>query len=164
MNIFFVDREPHIAAQMLCNAHVRSQIKESLQILSTAHYLQGEHTEEMLPVTHKHHPSVKWVAESASNYMWLYQHVVALCTEYKFRHGVSNRYEPMLSTYMVAPEDIDHYSRISCPPAVVAPDLKPNPEIWLHVIEAYRTYYNRDKRHLHYWMVRLKPDWITDAP
>lgn len=164
MNIFFVDTDPGDAARMLCNAHVRSQIKESVQILSTAHYLQGDHTEAMLPVTHKHHPSVKWAAENSSNYGWLHRHLRALCAEYQYRHGVPHRLEPMIEVLASAPDDTDHYARLTCPPAVVSPDLKPSVENWISIVAAYRAYYNRDKRHLHYWMVRKKPDWIIDEP
>ena len=43
MNIFVLDKDPHIAAQMHCDRHVPKMIVESAQMLSTAHrLLDGE--------------------------------------------------------------------------------------------------------------------------
>ena len=43
MNIFVLDKDPHIAAQMHCDKHVPKMIVESAQMLSTAHrLLDGE--------------------------------------------------------------------------------------------------------------------------
>ena len=39
MNIFVLDKNPTIAAQMLCDKHVPKMIVESAQMLSTAHRL-----------------------------------------------------------------------------------------------------------------------------
>ena len=36
MNIFYLDRDPRIAAQMMCDKHVVKMILESAQMLSTA--------------------------------------------------------------------------------------------------------------------------------
>lgn len=171
MNIFFVHQNPVIAAQSLCNAHVRSQIREAVDMLSTAHYLVGEHTEEMRSPTHKYHPSTRWVTQKDNNYTWLYKHYKALCEEYLFRHGVPHRLSSYLDVLAPRPYDIaSTYGRDpSVPPAVVADDLKPKhtdgvlieKPSWREVIEAYRAYYNRDKRHLFYWLHRDRPDWIT---
>ena len=37
MNIFILDKNPHVAAQMLCDKHVPKMIIESAQMLSTVH-------------------------------------------------------------------------------------------------------------------------------
>ena len=37
MNIFYLDRDPKIAAQMMCDKHVVKMILESAQMLSTSH-------------------------------------------------------------------------------------------------------------------------------
>ena len=39
MNIFVLDKDPVVAAQMLCDKHVSKMIVESAQMLSTAHRL-----------------------------------------------------------------------------------------------------------------------------
>ena len=37
MNIFYLDKNPKVAAQMMCDKHVVKMILESAQMLSTAH-------------------------------------------------------------------------------------------------------------------------------
>ena len=37
MNIFYLDRDPKIAAQLACDKHVVKMILESAQMLCTAH-------------------------------------------------------------------------------------------------------------------------------
>lgn len=167
MNIFFVDRDPTTAAQMLCNAHVRSQIKESMQMMSVAHYIYGIDDKRFLPITHKNHPSTVWVRENRNNYGWMVQHLKALLAEYKFRHGNPHRYEEDFPLYEIVPSGLPYASGYSAsiPPAVVSEDLKPKgPDRvrWSAVETAYRAYYNREKRHLHHWMERPKPHWILD--
>ena len=39
MNIFILDKDPYLAAQMLCDKHIPKMIVESAQMLSTAHRL-----------------------------------------------------------------------------------------------------------------------------
>jgi len=41
MNIFFLDKDPKIAAQMQCDKHVVKMILETAQMLSTAARAQG---------------------------------------------------------------------------------------------------------------------------
>ena len=38
-------------------------------------------------VAHKNHPSTIWVRQSASHYLWLYYHMLALGDEYTKRYG-----------------------------------------------------------------------------
>jgi len=148
---------------MLCNAHVRSQIKESVQMLATAHYMLGLDSSCVVPPTHRNHPATKWVMGNRANYEWLFEHYKALLAEYKHRHGVEHHYVQHIPALEMMPNGIEfqrHYA--TCPPAIVTEDLKPKHNDWASVVEAYRAYYNREKRHLHHWMVRDKPDWITE--
>lgn len=168
MNIFYVDRDPTLAAQMLGNAHVRSQIKECMQMMSVAHYLHGLDDDRFLPITHKNHPCTVWVRAFRHNYVWITKHLRALLDEYKYRHGNPHHLSELYPLYEQIPADLPNpYSHThSVPPAVVSPDLKPNKPIsqisHVDVELAYRAYYNRDKRHLHHWMVRKPPAWVLD--
>ena len=88
MNIFYLDRDPVKAAQYQYNKHVVKMILESAQMLCTAHHLiMGDDADVPYKVAHPHHPSTKWVTYSASNYAWLYQHMLALGDEYTKRYG-----------------------------------------------------------------------------
>ena len=108
MNIFYLDKDPVKAAQYSCDKHVVKMILESAQMLCTAHRVQdGEmvvgksilverelHTNTLTliwtPYYMVHwlkHPSCIWVMDSSYNYMWLYNHMMALGLEYTKRYG-----------------------------------------------------------------------------
>ena len=94
MNIFYLHREPDIAAQMHVDKHCVKMILETCQLLSTAHrILDGEQVmgktklgrnvkrwmfhdyrdDKIYQATHVNHPSAVWCRHSNSNYMWLHQ-------------------------------------------------------------------------------------------
>ena len=81
MNIFYLDKDPVKAAQLQYNKHVVKMILESAQMLCTVHRYFGN---EDVPYksTHLNHPSTVWARTNNRNYMWLYQHMMALGDEY----------------------------------------------------------------------------------
>ena len=106
MNIFYLDRDPKIAAQMMCDKHVVKMILESAQMLSTAHrVLDGDEYADkvgLYKMAHKNHPSTIWVRQCYQHYWWLYAHMVALMEEYTYRYGkhhATERLKVPLSEY-----------------------------------------------------------------
>jgi hypothetical protein len=88
MNIFYLDKDPVKAAKHLYNKHVVKMVLESAQLLCTAHLLlDGEDADVPYKATHKNHPSAIWARESAANYAWLYDHMMAIGEEYTRRYG-----------------------------------------------------------------------------
>lgn len=88
MNIFYLHKDPVKAAQYQYNKHVVKMVLESAQMLCTAHHLiMGDDADVPYKIAHPKHPSTKWVTYSASNYAWLYQHMLALGDEYTKRYG-----------------------------------------------------------------------------
>lgn len=90
MNIFFLDKDPVIAAQSLCNSHVVKMGLEACQLLSTAHRVcpaNNVRLDKIYELTHKNHPCSIWVRESTENYKWLWEHAKAIFDEYYFRYG-----------------------------------------------------------------------------
>ena len=107
MNIFYVDKNPVTAAKMMCDKHIIKMILESAQMLCTAkRVLDGiEYTDftkngrkirrwrlensNEEAIIYKagwlKHPSTQWVMKSAYNYIWLFNHFMALNQEYKLR-------------------------------------------------------------------------------
>jgi hypothetical protein len=75
MNIFYLDKDPVIAAQLMCNKHVVKMIVESAQMLSTTHRVcdGDDYANEMglYKLAHKNHPSTKWVRSNPFHYLWL---------------------------------------------------------------------------------------------
>ena len=90
MNIFYLDKCPHKAAELQYNKHVVKMILESAQMLCTAHHCYGDKDQvENVPYkqAHLNHPSTVWTRRSKSTYMWLYDHMMALGNEYTKRYG-----------------------------------------------------------------------------
>ena len=90
MNIFYLDKDPKLAAIYQYNKHVVKMILESAQMLCTAHHCYGD-AEQKANVPYKqahlNHPSTIWARQSRSTYMWLYDHMMALGNEYYVRYG-----------------------------------------------------------------------------
>ena len=100
MNIFYLDKDPILAAEMSCDKHVCKMIIESAQMLSTAHRIidgteyygktangrkikRWKHPDKNLEASlylasHVKHPSTIWVMQSAYNYIWLYRHMFSI--------------------------------------------------------------------------------------
>ena len=90
MNIFYLHRDPVIAAKVQYNKHVVKMILESAQMLCTAHHCYGDKDQiQNVPYkqAHLNHPSTVWTRHSKSTYMWLYNHMMALGDEYTKRYG-----------------------------------------------------------------------------
>lgn len=86
MNIFATSPCPIISAQDHNNVHAIKMACESMQILSTAHFVLDGVEVGMIP-THHFHPSCVWARASSDNYLWLFEHAKALCAEYEHRYG-----------------------------------------------------------------------------
>lgn len=85
MNIFHSDRSAIISAQNLDNKRVVKMILESTQMLCTAINEHGG--KAPYKSTHVNHPSNVWARQTRSNWIWLYEHAVALGQEYVMRYG-----------------------------------------------------------------------------
>lgn len=97
MQLYGLSPHPVEAARALCNQHVNSQARETMQILITLLWHWGVvpagpvDAGEFGPLdvyapTHKDHPCVKWAAACRAHAMWTYRHAKALCGEFTRRH------------------------------------------------------------------------------
>ena len=87
MNIFYLHKDPVVAAKVQYNKHVVKMILESAQMLCTAHHHYDEDTDVPYKKAHYNHPSTIWTRESDEHYIWLFDHMVALGKEYTKRYG-----------------------------------------------------------------------------
>lgn len=93
MQIFALDKDPVVSAQLHCDKHVIKMITESCQIISTVLKLEGiDVPDYFYKVTHKNHPAMKWVSESRANLKWLCELAKALIVEYELRYKKSGKY------------------------------------------------------------------------
>ena len=87
MNIFYLDKNPYIAAKYLYNKHICKMVIESAKMLCTAHHHFGNGHNVPYKKAHYNHPSTKWVRANTEHYYWLYYHFIGICMEYDRRYG-----------------------------------------------------------------------------
>jgi len=156
MNVFVLDLDPVLAARCQIDKHVVKMVLETTQLLSTAHWLNGQ--SGPYKSTHSKHPCTKWAAASLGNYNWLSEHGLALLSEYTARYGKRHGCTDILT-------DLAFY-----PPASI-PDLGLQPfAIAINKdnfgscivpgdpVSSYRNYYRTAKAGIASWK-RNKPDW-----
>lgn len=177
MNIFFVDRDPEIAAQQLVDKHVVKMILESAQLLSTAHrVLDGEEYTDsssgrnikrwklfdqrenvLYKATHINVSSAIWCRSSIENYSWLVEHFFGLIHEYNYRYDKWHKCYGDLSYLLQSPpKNLDEYD-FTEPPCVMDKEFI----ISSDPVENYRNYYRNGKSDLHSWKNREKPEWLA---
>ena len=157
MNIFFLDRDPKIAAQYHCDTHVVKMILETAQLLSTAHHEMGSPlAEHCYKSTHVNHPCAIWVRQSIHNYRWTYDLFRWLTTEYWKRRGKIHaswkKLGLILDTIPDLP-DLPFRDPPQCMPEVYKKD---------DTVEAYRQYYRLGKRDIvAYKWINNTPEWMS---
>jgi hypothetical protein len=90
MNLFYLDRDPVVAASYHYDKHKVKMVLEAAQMLCTAHHCYGSSTQKAnVPYkqAHLNHPSTIWVRRSRATYLWAYEYMIALGKEYTKRYG-----------------------------------------------------------------------------
>ena len=179
MNIFYLDNNPKLCAEMHVDKHCVKMILEYAQLLSTAHryldgiptiglsksgrkrtqYILSDDREHLLySATHINHPSAVWVRQSAMNYYWLYTLLVELCKEYTYRYGKTHKCESsgLVNRLQTTPVNILIGSFTEPTPAM--PD---NYKVRNDSISSYHNYYLGDKTRMFTWKNRQIPKWVA---
>ena len=185
MNIFYLSKNPVEAAQMSCDKHVVKMILESAQLLSTCHRVidgieyfdktkngrkikRWKHpNKNMEAVLYKagwiKHPSTLWLFESAYNYLWLYQHMMALNEEYKKRYNHTKDHLAIqkLGDLLKHPPKNSKINKISTDPKPAMPDECKVPG---DSVQSYRRYYIMKKRRFATWKAPATiPEWYIEG-
>ena len=162
MNIFYLNRDPIIAAQMMCDKHVVKMILESAQMLSTAHRVcdGDEYANEvnLYKTAHKNHPSTIWVRSAPSHYGWLYNHMIALMKEYTYRYDKNHATERLIEPLRPCPKSmmLGDFIEFVDPPQCMPDDCKNE-----DTVSAYQTYYIQEKSNFAKWKKRERPEWFN---
>ena len=156
MNIFYLDHDPVMCAQMHCDKHVVKMIVEYAQLMSTAHrVLDGN--DSVYQSTHINHPSTIWVRQTSENYEWLFQLWTMLLDEYTYRydrmHACAKLYPILINT----PNNIAH-GNFSEPTPAMPDEYK----ITGDSITSYRQFYANAKKHFLTWKSRPCPAWLNN--
>jgi hypothetical protein len=94
MNIFVTSPCPVESARFLDNKRMVKMALESTQLLCTALNLNGVKTP--YKTAHPKHPCTIWTMQSQANFVWLWDHAVALCDRYKEVYGKTHACEKIL--------------------------------------------------------------------
>ena len=185
MNIFYVDKDPAIAAQMMCDKHIIKMILESAQMLCTAkRVLDGTPYDDKTKNGRKikrwrldnpneesiiykagwlRHPSTQWVMKSAYNYIWLYKHMMAMNDEYKLRYNHTKDHVAIqkLGVILSSPPKNAKINKIATDPQPAMPDECKVPG---DAVQSYRNYYVMKKRRFATWKApSTVPEWYAEA-
>lgn len=156
MNIFALDNDPVLSARAMCDKHVVKMPLESAQLLSTAHSVFGSWQVGMYQPTHINHPSAIWCRSTASNYLWLVQHGLALCHVFNQRYGHPHKSLTVIRQCSILPVGIPLGDLE--PFALAMPDDCKGED----PVQSYRNYYMRHKSHLCAWKIPThKPYWFS---
>ena len=144
MNIFYLHEDPVEAAKLQYNKHVVKMILESAQMLCTAHHeIMGDDADVPYKRAHVNHPSTIWARRSAQNYVWLYDHFVALAQEYKKRYGKDHLSYTKCEPYLRFLPGGLPYTGFTQPPQAMPDEYKDECSL-----QAYWNYYINDKKHI----------------
>lgn len=156
MNIFFLDRDPKVAAEYHCDKHTVKMILEYAQLMSTAVHLTVGKDDDLYKMTHKNHPSAIWTRSSKQHYDYVLQLFENLLAEYTRRYGKqhsTSRLLPKLQAYAVSIPDNGWVDPPQCMPEECKTD---------EVVKAYRNYYVMHKSRFATWKT-IKPAWFEMA-
>ena len=154
MNIFVLDENPQIAAQMHNDKHVVKMILETAQLLCGVHHMTDSQYVIPYKLSHKNHPCSIWSRECIENYVWLCDLGIALCDEYRHRYGKRHKSIDVIEWCIVNKPNIPDIDFTT--PAMAMPDEYKTDS----VVESYRNYYIGAKISLASWKNREKPFWF----
>ena len=192
MNIFIVDRNPTVAAKMLCDQHVVKMVTEGAQMLSTCHrvldgkmamgssnsgkrqvprYTLDDSREDLLyHAVHFQHPCNIWIREDVIHYEWLVLHTLALSEEYTKRFRKTHACHALVKFFVEVPSPINM-------PRPLRGDVNGKRLLGNHPfvqampdeykdadpVKAYRNFYIGGKSKFARWRFTTPPKWYTDA-
>ena len=150
MNIFVVDKDPEVAATMLCDKHIVKMILETAQMMCTVVASYGHETPYR--PTHKKHPCTLWAGQSRANWNWLIDHGMAMSEEYTKRYGRVHKSQSVIEWCAM--------KHIDLPDTSLTPFAQAMPPQYKNTcaVTAYRAYYHGEKSGFATWKTQ-SPDW-----
>jgi hypothetical protein len=154
MNIFVLHTDPTIAARMQCDRHVVKMTLETAQMLSTAiNELGGQAPYKS---AHINHPCSVWARESLGNFLWLYEHGIALAAEYTKRYGKVHKSQAVIEECIEKMKLLPLYNLNRTAHPLCMPDQYKCDD----AVEAYRRLYIEDKSRFAQWnKTTMPPSW-----
>lgn len=177
MNIFALSESPTQSAIEMLDKHIVKMPTETCQMLHTnclyflfwechgkepslrelKQFHKESHFNYLMKPAMLNHPSTVWARQNKANYMWLYNHAVALCKEYTFRYGKIHGTEKRISDSFTFSYDEKDLTPVSI--AMFDKYRLPQEEhTWDFVVKSYRHYYLEGKWEFATWKTQ-PPEW-----
>lgn len=190
MNIFYLDKDPKICAEMHLDKHVVKMIIEYAQLMSTAHrVLDGkEYTDltangrrikrwkmddeqlekSLMKASHINHPSGIWVRDNKENYLWLNRMWIYLLKEYTHRYGKHHACEKYMDALYLLPKNFPNSPGFFPPTPAMPPEVKILAENSIpgrkyDSLASYHNYYIKHKSYFAKWTKRPVPTWYSEG-
>ena len=183
MNIFYLNKDPRIAAELHVDKHVVKMIVEYAQLLSTAkrmidgtkyearsktgrkvqrYRLENANEEATIyKAVHYHHPSAVWARSSSQHYNWLYTLFRELGKEYTHRyHKDHSTIELLKELLKHTPVNLKDNGWQEPPPAM---SHYPQCIVPGDSIQSYKNYYIEAKAYFAKWTSRPTPQWFSEG-
>ena len=154
MNLFYLDYDIKKCAEYHVNRHCGKMILEAAQVLCAAFHLQDINAPYKL--SHKNHPTCRWVRESKENFEWTLSYAGALGIENHYRTGNWHKSLTVVAWAQANKHLLSFQQSGITPFALAMPDEYKTSD----PVESYRNYYREAKKHLHSWKNRDQPYWL----
>ncbi len=141
MNLFYLDRDPVIAASYHYDKHKVKMVLEAAQMLCTAHHVYDNGHNVPYKQAHLNHPSTIWVRGNRNQYLWAYQYMMALGNEYTKRYGKEHKTIAKCRYVLSDPPPGIPNGKFIQPPQCMPDEYKVEGDS----IAAYWNYYEGDK-------------------
>ena len=161
MNIFITNNDPIICAQDHCDVHLRKQILETAQMLSTAHIvLDGNQV--AYKKTHQNHPCSVWVREASENYFWTVGLLESMLIEYEYRFQKHHKTSETVNALRSMPANIKQKSLTPFVTAMPDECKRSDPlESYHYYLKVkFNEWASREKPIKLEWTKRGSPAWI----
>tara|TARA_X000001388_G_C2190921_1_gene107505 strand:- start:127 stop:615 length:489 start_codon:yes stop_codon:yes gene_type:complete len=160
MNIFYLDPDPKVCAEMHCDKHCVKMILETAQMLCTAHrVLDGDEYADsvgLYKTAFKNHPSAVWIRSSYDNYNYAYNLFCELCEEFEKRYAKNHKCSDLIMLLLPTPTNIT-FESFSEPPQCMPDQYKCE-----NSVKAYRNYYLGEKMGFAKWNYTEVPSWAVE--
>lgn len=153
MNIFYLDNNLTLSAQYYMDRHIVKIPLEIAQMLSTAQSIY--HIPSAYKPTHCNHPTNVWVRTSKQNYDWTCMMGLELCKEYTYRYKRVHACQSIIENCI---KNMPPLADIGLTQFYLA---MPNDCKMDNVVDSYRQYYIKYKKHLAKWKNRNVPSWFV---
>ena len=156
MNIFILDEDPIISAQMQCDKHIGKMPLETAQMLSTAYRRNFGDNEDLYKTAYPKHPMTIWVGDSGDNFKWSLHLLDELLYQYTLR------YRKVHTTKKISDLLHNRYNKWNCWKTEFTPPPQCMPEQYKHkdYIIAYKQYYIGEKKRFAKYTGVDTPDFL----